>query len=202
MSSKSCRSSTRTMKSNNFHIRRATPITFQAFSGHPDSPIPVQQSFRMPRPNTAGFTATQFDLGNELHQVSQPAPAGDERYVPSRTSMASALVHAPEPISATEDWSFQPDPNIEGHWIAVLPSHCSPQDRLQAPQMDLPTHYPEQPNELRYQVSLLFVRYSALLISCNRCLHKLLTTLRIRRHTSPTSSLEALRRIRVCHHRT
>jgi len=151
----------RTTDENNFDIGRSTPIMFQAIGGYSESPLPRQQSFCMSRPNLAGFTEARFDVRDGEHCVSQAMQIGGQHYLHPTTSSGSAPVYTPEPALLNENWGFQPDPNIEGHWTVVPQSHGPPPDQQQTAQMKYPMNYPEQPNEFQYEVSILYDHYLA-----------------------------------------
>ncbi|KAK5939197.1 hypothetical protein PMZ80_008500 [Knufia obscura] len=78
-------------------------------------------------------------------------PTGGQPYCNPTTSIGTTPLYASEPAPLHENWGFQPDPNIEGHWTAVLQSRGPPPGRQQNAQMEYNMNYPEQPSEFQYQ---------------------------------------------------
>lgn len=150
----------RTTGENHFDMDGATPITFQAF-GYSEGTLPRQQCFCMSRTNSTGFTEARFDIRDGEHCVSQSTPTGGQPYCNPTTSIGMTPLYASEPAPLHENWGFQPDPNIEGHWTAVLQSRGPPPGRQQNAQMEYNMNYPEPPSEFQYQVSFLCGHYSA-----------------------------------------
>ena len=179
-----CHSPARIMEGRNFHTGRSTPSTIQPFGGFPNSSVNVQQDFCMSRPNLTGFCDTRSGSTHRPHNVLRTMPAGGQQYFPPTTYAQTAPVLASVPTAVADDWGFRPDPNIEGHWIAVLQSHGPPPTQHQDAQTEYPMQYSEHVNQFQYQVRVLCGHHPKLLTVCTRCIRTPPTCLPTHRRSS------------------
>ena len=109
----------------------------------------------MSAPNTTAFIPTAVNVGDTRQSFFDPAPSDRQHYFFLTTSMEMAPAQAPVTASLTEDWGFQPDPNIDGRWMSVLQPHDPSSARRENAEMEYRGEYPEESTDHFYQVSLL-----------------------------------------------